>query len=155
MSYFFSLLRITEYSFSNRSLPMSLRKWKWQIKCGIPGKTSETALKKARPISLVTARGSPYCALICWRNGTTCSEEMKKINNQIKSQFPFIDYCIWSGTELMPYMHHIPNLNLLFVDVEREVAESVFNLLNSDSNKRVFLMPTPTEHDRYIKYQWN
>lgn len=80
----------------------------------------------------------------------SCSEEIKKINNQIKSQFPFINYCIWSGTELMPYMHHIPNLNLLFVDVEREVTESVFNLLNSNSNQRVFLMPTPTEHDRYI-----
>ena len=50
----------------------------------------------------------------------------------------------------MPYMHHIPNLNLLFVDVEREVAESVFKLLNSDSNKRVFLMPSLTDFERYI-----
>ena len=79
-----------------------------------------------------------------------CTEDMRRINQKIKTQFPFVDYCLWSASTLMPYMHHIPNLNLLFVDVEREVAESVFNLLNSDSNKRVFLMPTLTDFERYI-----
>lgn len=79
-----------------------------------------------------------------------CSEEMKQINQQIKTQFPFANYCLWSASTLMPYMHHIPNLNLLFVDVEREVAESVFNLLNSDSKKRVFLKPSLTDIERYI-----
>ena len=79
-----------------------------------------------------------------------CSEEIRQINQQIKTQFPFVDYCLWSASTLMPYMHHIPNLNLLFVDVEREVAESVFNLLNSDSNKRVFLLPSLTDIERYI-----
>ena len=79
-----------------------------------------------------------------------CSEEMMTLNQQIKTQFPFVDYCLWSASTLMPYMHHIPNMNLLFVDVEREVAESVFNLLNADSNKRVFLMPSLTDFERYI-----
>ena len=79
-----------------------------------------------------------------------CSEEMKQINQQIKTQFPFANYCLWSASTLMPYMHHIPNLNLLFVDVEREAAESVFNLLNSDSKKRVFLKPSLTDIERYI-----
>jgi predicted transcriptional regulator of viral defense system len=69
-----------------------------------------------------------------------CTEEMKNINQQIKAQFPFVDYCLWSASTLMSYMHHIPNLNLVFVDVERDVAESVFNLLNTDSIKRVFLL---------------
>ncbi|OQA45604.1 MAG: hypothetical protein BWY47_01994 [Bacteroidetes bacterium ADurb.Bin302] len=78
------------------------------------------------------------------------SEEIKQINQQIKKRFPFVDYCIWSTSTLMPYMHHIPNLNLMFVDVEREVAESVFNLLNSDGNKRVFLQPSLIEIERYI-----
>ena len=78
------------------------------------------------------------------------SQEIRQINQQIKTQFPFIDYCLWSASTLTPYMHHIPNLNLLFVDVEREVAESVFNLFNSDSNKRVFLLPSLTDMERYI-----
>lgn len=79
-----------------------------------------------------------------------CSEEMKKINQQLKTQFPFADYCIWPGSILLPYMHHIPSLGFMLVDVEREVAESVFNLLNSDSSKRVYLMPSLTDFERYI-----
>jgi len=78
------------------------------------------------------------------------SEEMKKLNQQLKTQFPFADYCIWPGSTLLPYMHHIPSLSFVLVDVEREVAESVFNLLNSDSTKRVYLMPSSTDFERYI-----
>ena len=47
-------------------------------------------------------------------------------------------------------MHHIPSLSFVLVDVEREVAESVFNLLNSDSSKRVYLIPSLTDFERYI-----
>jgi len=79
-----------------------------------------------------------------------CTEEMRQIDQQIKAQFPFADYCLWPASTLMPYMHHIPNLNLMFVDVEREVAESVFHLLNAGSNKRFFLMPSLTDLERYI-----
>ena len=47
-------------------------------------------------------------------------------------------------------MLHVPNINYLYVDVERDAAESVFNLLNSASPKRVYLMPTVTDFERYI-----
>ncbi|MEA5045312.1 MAG: type IV toxin-antitoxin system AbiEi family antitoxin domain-containing protein [Petrimonas sp.] len=79
-----------------------------------------------------------------------CSEEMRQINRQIKKQFPFVNFCLWHASALMPYMHHIPNLNLLFIDVEREVAESIFNLLNTSNKKRVFLLPSSTDFERYI-----
>jgi hypothetical protein len=78
------------------------------------------------------------------------SEDVKNINQQIIKQFPFADYCIWPGSAIMPYMHHIPNLSFVFVDVEREVAESIFNHLNSESTKRVYLMPSLTDFERYI-----
>ena len=79
-----------------------------------------------------------------------CSEEMRKINQQIKTQFPYIDYCVWPGSDLISYMHHLPNLRFLFIDVERVATESVFHYLNENSSKRVFLMPTLTEFERYI-----
>lgn len=79
-----------------------------------------------------------------------CSDEMKDIDQQIRTQFPFADYCIWSSSAIMSYMHHIPNLNFIYVDVEREVAESVFNLLNADNSRRAFLMPSQIDFDRYI-----
>lgn len=79
-----------------------------------------------------------------------CSEEMRQLSQQIKAQFPFVDYCLWTSSTLVPYMHHIPYLNLLFVDVERDVAESIFNFLNTNSDKRVFFQPTLTDFERYI-----
>ena len=79
-----------------------------------------------------------------------CSEEMKRINQQLKTQFPFADFCIWPGSTLLSYMQHIPSLSFILIDVEREVAESIFNLLNSDSSKRVYLMPSSTDFERYI-----
>src|ERR1035437_2729632 len=79
-----------------------------------------------------------------------CTDDIKRLNQQIKTQFPFANYCIWNSKAIMSYMHHIPNLNFTYVDVEREVAESVFNLLNTDSSQRVFLMPDQTDFDRYI-----
>lgn len=79
-----------------------------------------------------------------------CSEEIRQINQQIKKQFPFVGYCLWPASTLIPYMHHIPNVNFLFVDVEREVAESVFNFLKVDSHKRVFLLPSLNDIERYV-----
>jgi hypothetical protein len=79
-----------------------------------------------------------------------CSDEMKKINQQIKNQISFVDCCLWSCSALFPYMNHIPKPNLMFVDIGREVAELVFNHLNANSNKRVFLMPSLTDFERYI-----
>ena len=79
-----------------------------------------------------------------------CSDEMRTINRQIKIQFPFVDYCLWSSSVLAPYMHHIPSLNFVMVDVERDISESVFNFLNSESDKRVFFMPSLVEFERYI-----
>jgi hypothetical protein len=78
------------------------------------------------------------------------SDEVKKIDLHLKKQFPFISYCIWDSTAIMPYMLHLPNIKFIFVDVERDATESVFNLLNIENTKRVYLMPTSTEFERYI-----
>jgi hypothetical protein len=79
-----------------------------------------------------------------------CSDDIRSIDLQIKKQFPFANYCIWDSSAIMSYMLHIPNIKFIYVDVEREVAESAFNLLNSGNTKRVYLMPTLTDFERYI-----
>ena len=119
---------------------------------GSPGTLSEQLNRLLKSGQLIRIERGVYKLFDDSRKDflTACTEDMRRINQQIKALFPFVDYCLWSASTLMPYMHHIPNLNLLFVDVEREVAESIFNLLNVDSNKRVFLMPTLTDFERYI-----
>jgi len=79
-----------------------------------------------------------------------CSDEIKSIDTQIKNKFPFVNYCLYDSSVLVPYMLHIPNIKFMYVDVDRDVAESVFNLLNTSSTKRVYLMPTVTDFERYI-----
>ena len=61
------------YSFSNRSLPISRKKWKWQMKSGTPQNTVSTADKMPLPISWTKAIGSPYCRLISLKNGMSNS----------------------------------------------------------------------------------
>lgn len=78
------------------------------------------------------------------------SEETLFLHQQLKTQFPFLDICIWSVSNLISYMHHIPNLSLLFVEVENDAVESVFNSLKSNSNRLVFMEPTLTDYERYI-----
>lgn len=119
---------------------------------GSPGTLSEQLNRLLKSGQLVRIERGVYTLHDDARKdfSVVCSEEMIQINQHVKTKFPFVDYCIWSVSTLMPYMHHIPNMNLLFIDVEREIAESVFNLLNADNNKRVFLLPSLSDFERYI-----
>jgi len=78
------------------------------------------------------------------------SDEIKQLNEILKNQFPFADFCLWSSDVLMPFMHHIPNLNFIYVDVENDVAESAFNFLKSNQTKSIFFRPSKEEFYRYI-----
>lgn len=78
------------------------------------------------------------------------SEEIKQLNAILKTQFPFADFCLWSSNVIMPFMHHIPNLNFIYVDVENDVAESVFNFLRSNQPKPIFFRPSKEEFIRYV-----
>ena len=78
------------------------------------------------------------------------SDEIKQLNLQLKTQFPYADFCVWSSKTIAPYLHNIPNLNYIYIDVERDVTESVFDYLNSKSSIRVFLCPNQDDFSRYI-----
>ena len=39
---------------------------------------------------------------------------------KLKVKFPFADFCIWSPKVLIPFMVNVPNVNYIFVDVEKE-----------------------------------
>jgi len=78
------------------------------------------------------------------------SDEIKQLNLQLKTQFPFVNFCVWSSKTIAPYMHHIPNLNYTYIDVERDVTESVFDFLNNNSSVRIFLCPDQDNFSRYI-----
>lgn len=139
----------THKVFSRKDLITNL---KIQNQIGYPGPLSEQLNRLLKSGLLIRLERGIYTLPDNAKKdfSIVCSEEIKNINQQIKTQFPFADYCIWPGSTLLSYMHHIPSLNFVLVDVEREVAESVFNLLNSNSIQRVYLMPSLTDFERYI-----
>jgi predicted transcriptional regulator of viral defense system len=81
---------------------------------------------------------------------TAISDEIKQTSERIKQQFPFVNFCIWNSHIIASYTLHVPNIDFLLVDVERDAAESVFNFLNTNTSKRIFLTPSQTDFDRYI-----
>ncbi|HPX99699.1 MAG TPA: type IV toxin-antitoxin system AbiEi family antitoxin domain-containing protein, partial [Bacteroidaceae bacterium] len=42
------------------------------------------------------------------------SDEMRQLNNMLKKQFPFAVFCLWNSEALMPFMHHIPDLDYIY-----------------------------------------
>ena len=70
---------------------------------------------------------------------------------KLKKQYPLVDFCIWSPKVLVPFMMNVPNVNYVFVDVEKDCMETFFNALQGmELNRNVLLTPTLVECNRYL-----
>ena len=70
---------------------------------------------------------------------------------KLKKKFPFADFCIWSPKALIPFMVNVPNVNYIFVDVEKDVMESAFNALQCmELGRNILLAPSLIECNRYL-----
>lgn len=78
------------------------------------------------------------------------SKEIKQLDEMLKNRFPFADYCLWNTDVLLPFMHHIPNLNFIYIDIEVDATESAFNFLKNNQTKSIFFRPSKKEFERYI-----
>jgi predicted transcriptional regulator of viral defense system len=76
--------------------------------------------------------------------------ELHELNEKLKEHFPYVNFCLWHNNEITPFMHHIPNLRQIFVEVETVAADAVFHFLNENSQKRVFLRPNTDDYSNYI-----
>ena len=65
------------------------------------------------------------------------SSKIIKINNLLKKQLPFINYCLWNSNIINEFSLHINKINYTIIDTEREVAKSVLFLLK-EHYKHVF-----------------
>lgn len=60
------------------------------------------------------------------------SNKLKRAGQKIIKDFPYIKYCIWELSAINKLSQHLINYNVYFVDVERDVAESVFFFLKDE-----------------------
>lgn len=81
----------------------------------------------------------------------TPSKQEISISKKIKKKFPFTSFCIWRPSCISQFMQHIPNSEMLLIDVERVAIESVFVYLqNCLPTKQILLNPSAQECERYI-----
>jgi hypothetical protein len=63
-----------------------------------------------------------------------------RLNNFIKRNYPYAEYCIWEMDYVKPFCHHYPFVKFTLVEVEKVASESVFHNLQ-DNYKNVFYLP--------------
>ncbi len=75
--------------------------------------------------------------------------KLKKLFNKVKKEFPFAELCVWSTKWLNEFMRHQPFKFHTVLEVEKDVAESVFHFLSTQA-KQVFLEPDSETFQLYI-----
>jgi len=68
-----------------------------------------------------------------------------KINRLLLRQYNDLTYCIWESNWLNEFARHQAARKIIFVEVEKDLVKSIFNLLLNSSYKNVFIEP-----DRFI-----
>lgn len=58
-----------------------------------------------------------------------------KIGRWVGKEFPYIDYCLWELRVVNNFTQHLINYNIIFLDVEREVIDSVYRFLKERDSK--------------------
>ena len=76
------------------------------------------------------------------------SAKEKALYRKLKSNFPYLQICIWNTSVLNEFMLHQLGRFYILVEVEKDSTESVFNFLK-EQNKNVFLNPSSEILNRY------
>ncbi|UUC46771.1 DUF6577 family protein [Flavobacterium cerinum] len=80
------------------------------------------------------------------------SNNLKRVFNKVKREFPYITFCIWDTVWLNDFMRHQPFKHYVVIEVEKDASESIFTFL-TEINKNVFFNPDEEIFDRYIHNQ--
>lgn len=79
------------------------------------------------------------------------NDVIKRIYQLLKDEFPYTNMCVWDPRIIVPFMQHIPNIQLLIAEVERVAMEPAFNLLQANvPNLRVIFNPSSVDYAHYV-----
>lgn len=76
------------------------------------------------------------------------SQDAIDLYNQFHADFPEIGICVYEGLWLFQFMHHLASNQVIYIEVEKDIAETVFHSLQ-DQGKTVYLRP---DKDLIYKY---
>lgn len=80
------------------------------------------------------------------------TERVKKIHQIVAEKFPFTDFCIWDGSVLADFGQHLAINKVVYVEVEREATNAIFEYLREELDIPVYLQPNEEIIERYIDY---
>lgn len=79
-------------------------------------------------------------------------EETIELFNQFREQFPEIGSCVYEGPWFFQFMHHVATNQITYIEVEKDVAESIFHQLQ-DQGKVVYLRPDKDLIYNYVNFK--
>lgn len=77
------------------------------------------------------------------------SSRQKELYHDIKRQFPLIDMCIYSGSDISSMQHHVSTNNAIYVEVSKDATEAVFHWL-IDNGFKAYHKPTEELMSEYV-----
>lgn len=78
------------------------------------------------------------------------SELTKNIFTLVHGAYPLLKLCIYEGGNLSQLQHHLSPNQIIYVEVERDGVESVFNLLTGCSKLKTYIRPDEALIYNYI-----
>lgn len=80
----------------------------------------------------------------------TLKPETREMGTYLRQRYPLADFCIWDASSVIPFMLHVPNINMVIVDVERLLEGSFPDALR-EKYPGVPVLPNPTREE-FIKF---
>ena len=78
------------------------------------------------------------------------NNKLSKISNLLQKNFNSISYCLWSSNWLNEFSRHQATNEIVIVEVEKELVNPVFNLLNDNNYKNVYIEPDKFVTETYV-----
>ena len=77
------------------------------------------------------------------------ANEIADVYDMLRTNFPFARFCIYNGGIISPLQHHLLSDGIIYVETERDSAETVFNFLR-EKKYNAYLRPDKDMIYRYI-----
>lgn len=77
------------------------------------------------------------------------NNKLQNISKEIKKEFPYANFCIWSSDILNEFTIHQPTMNFVIVEVEKDALTGVFSYLK-EHHQNVLLNPSEKEMNLYL-----
>lgn len=77
------------------------------------------------------------------------SDEVKSVYSDLAAEYPFADFCVYSGNVYQPLQHHLSINHAIYVETNRDTVNSVFSNLK-EKHQNVYKQPDAPFMNDYV-----